>query len=121
MSNDLSYITLTDENFRDEVLERLGLMIVQFFAASHGSRHIVAPILDEVMAEYNGRVPLGKIDVDENSEMANLYRIREFPTLLFFRNGVVVDFLIGIFRKKELRANLKTLLAEGKGGKQSAG
>ena len=77
-------------------------------------RKVIAPILDEVMGEFKEKVKLGKINVEENIKTASLFRIREVPTLLFFRNGVVVDYLTGIFRKKELKTHLYTLLGKGK-------
>jgi thioredoxin 1 len=110
MKQEINYTQLTDENFRKEVLDYSGLVLVKFTKESYGGLHIIAPMMKEVLYDYKEKIKVGKLDVEISNRIANQYRIREIPTVLFFRNGLVVDYLIGTFRKKELRAVLQTLL-----------
>jgi len=113
MDAKIQFIELTDRNFREEILERRTPMIVKFYAPSTIPFISILPILENVLTDYKGSVEVGRFNVEQNSQVSALYRIRELPTLLFFRNGIVVDYLIGIFRSKELRVCLENLLGKG--------
>jgi len=110
MKQEINYTQLTDENFRKEVLDYSGPVLVKFTKKSYGGLHIIAPVMTEVLHEYKEKIKLGNLDVEISNQTARQYRIREIPTVLFFRNGLVVDYLIGTFRKKELKSILQNLL-----------
>lgn len=112
MTNELECIQLTDDNFSKEVLEHSGPVLVEFTRDSHAGHHIIAPMMQEVIRDYRGRIKVTILDADQARETAQHYRIREFPTVLFFRKGVVVAYLIGTFRKKELKVRLQLLLEQ---------
>jgi len=112
MTNELEFVPLTDDNFKKEVLEHSGPVLVVFTKESYAGHHIIAPMMQEVIRDYRGRLKVLMLDVDQAKETAQHYRIREIPTVLFFRKGVVVAYLIGTFRKKELKVRLQVLLEQ---------
>ena len=105
----LSYVSLTAETFKDEILENLHPVVVLFMTESNGPCHSVDPMLVKSVATNKGKFKLAKLDVEKEVGLAGQYRIRDLPTVLFFKNGVVVDFLVGVFQKKELESRLQTL------------
>jgi thioredoxin 1 len=112
MNQDIRYTMLTDENFEREVLKHPDLVLVEFTKESYGSVHIIAPIVAKVLSDYSGKLKVGRLDIDAACATAAHYRIHEIPTLLFFRNGVVVEDLVGTFRRKELSVKLQALLGK---------
>lgn len=109
-SNPTSPVSLNDSNFKEEVLESAQPVLVVFKSEWSGSCHIIARQVREIMQVYEGRIKLGEVDVDANEHLMREYRIRNLPTLLFFLGGTVVEYIIGIFRKKELRSKLEALI-----------
>ncbi|MCX7983354.1 MAG: thioredoxin [Bacteroidetes bacterium] len=95
-------ITLTQENFTNEVLKSEIPVLVDFWAEWCGPCRMIAPIVEEIASEYSGRIKVGKVDVDTNQSIAMQYGIRSIPTLLIFKNGQVVDQVIGAVPKKVL-------------------
>lgn len=93
----------TKENFREEVLEAKGLVVVDFGAAWCGPCKSLLPILDEVVAEDPNK-KIVKVDIDEQEELAKEYRIMSVPTLLVFKNGEIVDKSVGLIQKDEVKA-----------------
>jgi len=91
--------TFTDANFDEKVIKSDKLVIVDLSAEWCGPCRMVSPIIHELANEYEGRIVAGEINVDENPEVTATYRVRNIPTVLFFKNGEVVDKQIGAMPK----------------------
>ena len=112
MSGEVEFIRLTDENFKTEVLEHSGPVLVEFTKKAYGGHFIVATTMYEILRDYHDKIKITRLDVDQAVETAGRYRIHEIPTVLFFRAGVVVAYLIGIFRKRDILAKLQAVLEQ---------
>lgn len=95
-----------DSNFEQEVLKSDIPVLVDFYADWCGPCKMMAPVVDELAAEYEGKVKVGKLNVDESSAAAAKYRVMSIPTFIVFKNGEAVDTLVGAVSKKELEAKL---------------
>jgi thioredoxin 1 len=104
-------IELTDGNFGTEVLSSATPVLVDFWATWCGPCKVIAPMVEELAGEYAGKLKVGKVDVDRNSDTASRYGIRSIPTLLVFKNGQIVDQFIGAMPKAKLVEKLRTHLA----------
>jgi len=103
-------IAFTDGSFKSEVLESPVPVLVDFWAVWCGPCRAIAPIVHEIAEEYDGRVKVGKVDVDNNPEVATNYGIRSIPTILIFKDGVVVDQIVGLVKKTVLTDKLDNLI-----------
>ncbi len=101
----------TDNNFESEVLNSDKLTIVDLWAEWCGPCKQMNPIIEEVAKEYEGRAVIGKINVDYNPEVPLRYNVRGIPTFLFFKNGQLVDRIVGTRTKKEFSDKINTLLS----------
>ncbi len=110
MKDNRRYVTLTDANFQKEVLENAEPVLVDFWADWCGPCHMIAPIIDELATDFEGQAKVGKLDVDNDAQVAAQYGIRSIPTLLLFKDGQVVDHVIGVAPKTELVEKLKAVL-----------
>ena len=98
-------VILTQENFANEVLKSTVPILVDFWAEWCGPCKMIAPILDELSDEYEGRVKIGKVNIDEQQGIAAEYGIRAIPTLLLFDKGQVADQIVGLRSKRDLKAS----------------
>jgi thioredoxin 1 len=98
-------VVLTQENFAAEVLQSSIPVLVDFWAEWCGPCKAIAPILDELADEYDGKVKLGKVNIDEQQTIAAEYGIRAIPTLLLFDKGQVADQIVGLRSKRDLKAS----------------
>ena len=105
------YITLTDKNFKKEVLESKQPVLVEFGASWCGPCHIMAPMMEQLIVDFRGQFKIGKLHVDMNGQVAEDYGIWDLPTLLFFKNGQVVDHIIGTVPKTMIAEKLTGLLS----------
>ena len=109
----MSYITLTDANFQEEVLKSKQPVLVEFFSAWSGLHHIMAPGLEEMAEKYDTRVKFCRIDVHIYRESAKQYSIQNVPTILLFRNGQVVDQIVDVSPRAIIAQKLDALLGSG--------
>ncbi len=103
-------IVVTDQNFRKEVLDSDIPVLVDFWAPWCGPCKMIAPILDELATQYNGKLKVAKMNVDENSLIPTSYFIQAIPTLVVFKGGQVVDKIVGALPKPALEKRLEPFL-----------
>jgi thioredoxin 1 len=95
---------LTDANFSEKVLKSEKLAIVDFTAVWCGPCRMVGPIVHELATEYEGRIVVGEVNVDENPQITAQFKVRNIPTVLFIKNGEVVDKQVGAVPKANYKA-----------------
>jgi thioredoxin 1 len=106
MADSANVVEVTDQNFQD-VTGAAGLSMVDFWAVWCGPCRIVAPIVEQLADEYAGKVTVGKLDVDNNQRTATQFNVRSIPTILFFKEGKVVDQVIGAVPRAALESKIK--------------
>jgi thioredoxin 1 len=97
-------VILTQENFAKEVLQSATPVLVDFWGEWCPPCKAIAPILDELAEEYDGRVKIGKVNTEEQPSLAAEYGVKAIPTLLFFQQGQVADQVVGLHSKRDLKA-----------------
>jgi thioredoxin 1 len=95
-------VELTDANFQQEVIKSEKPVLVDFWAVWCGPCRMIAPVVEEIAKEYQGKLKVGKLDVDHNPETAMQFGIRSIPTLLVFKGGKVVEQIVGALPRKSL-------------------
>lgn len=106
---DAKILKLTDADF-DAQVKAQPLMVVDFWAEWCGPCRMIAPVLEELAGEYADRLAVGKLNVDENRQVAARFGIRSIPTLLFFRDGARVEQVVGAHPKSTIKAKIDQLL-----------
>ena len=104
-------IELTDANFDETVLKSDKPVLVDFWAEWCGPCRMVGPIVDELSGEYEGKAVIGKVNVDDNPAISAKYGIRNIPTVLFFKNGEIVDKQVGAAAKTAYSGKLDAQMA----------
>ena len=108
--SDAKYITATDANFQSEVLESSQPVLVDFWAEWCGPCKMIAPSIEQLAEEFDGKAKIAKVNVDEQPRLAEQYGVRSIPTLLFFQDGKVADQLVGALPKDALAEKLNTMI-----------
>jgi thioredoxin 1 len=103
-------VEITDSNFETTVLNQDKVAVLDFWADWCGPCKVIAPFIEELAKEYEGQAIIGKVNVDDNAGVAVKYGIRNIPTVLFIKNGEVIDKQVGAVAKKVLEDKLKSYL-----------
>ena len=103
-------VEFTDTNFSNEVLEAEGVALVDFWAEWCGPCRMLTPIIEDLHKEYDGKVKVGKLNVDQNPEVSMKYGVRSIPTILILKNGEVVDKHVGVTTKQALASKIEAQL-----------
>jgi thioredoxin 1 len=103
-------LEITDSNFEELVIKSDKPVMLDFWAVWCGPCRMIAPIVEEMSQEYDGKALIGKVDVDSNPNVAIKYGIRNIPTVLFVKNGEVADKQVGVAPKKVFTSKLDALL-----------
>lgn len=103
-------VEVTDSTFQSMVMENPLPVVVDFWATWCPPCRMIAPFLEQIAAEFEGKAVVCKVDVDKNQMLAQKYNVRSIPTLLFFKNGEVADQSVGALPKDQIAARLSALL-----------
>ena len=100
----------TTDNFNQEVLQSKLPVLVDFWAEWCGPCKVIAPVVEELATDYKGKIKFGKVNVDDNNMVASEYGVRSIPTLLIFKNGSVVNQIVGAVPKEKITDILDTVI-----------
>ncbi len=103
-------LEITSANFEETVLKSDKPVLVDFWAEWCGPCRMVGPIVDELQTDYDGKAVVGKVNVDDQQEIAAKYGIRNIPTILFFKDGEIIDKNVGVAPKADLAKKIDALL-----------
>ena len=100
-------VAVTDSNFETEIEKHEGLAVVDFWATWCGPCRMIGPIIDQLAVDYAGKAKVAKLDVDSNIKTASKFNVRSIPTILFFKDGKLVDQVVGAVQKPALEMKFK--------------
>lgn len=103
-------LQITENNFETEVIGSPVPVLVDFWATWCGPCKMISPIVDQIATEMAGTAKVGKVNVDDSASLATRFNVRSIPTLLFFKNGELVDTIVGATSKDNILSHLKALL-----------
>ena len=106
----MATIAVTDETFEEIVLKSDKPVVVDFWAQWCGPCKMIGPVIEEIAGDYAGKIKVGKVDVDANNQISMQYRITSIPNLLIFKDGGVVDSIVGAVPKQEITKRLDAVL-----------
>jgi len=101
---------VTSSNWDNEVLKAQGLVMIDFWAAWCGPCRMISPTVEELAKEYGGKIKVMKLNTDENPEIASRYKIMGIPTVIFFKDGNMLDQIVGVVAKQHLKAKIDSFL-----------
>ena len=104
-------VEFTNENFKEKVLDNNGVALVDFWAEWCGPCRLIGPVVEDLSKEYEGKATIGKLNVDDNRDIAAQYGIMSIPTLLIFKNGQIVDKHVGVASKGDLKKKIDAAMA----------
>ncbi|MFC1569601.1 thioredoxin [bacterium] len=104
-------LILSDENFKEEVLESDVPVLVDFWATWCGPCRMVGPIIEEIAEEYAGKAKIGKVNTEDNANLAGEYGVISIPTMLIFKNGKPVDQIIGAVPKEAIKKKIDAAIS----------
>lgn len=104
-------INVTSQTWDSEVLNSKGIVMVDFWAVWCGPCRMIAPTIEELAKEYEGKIKVAKLNTDENPDIASRYKIMGIPTIMFFKDGEKVDQIVGAVPKSQLKARIESLLS----------
>ena len=107
MADNSNLVTITDDNFADEIEEHDGLAMVDFWAEWCGPCRMIAPLVRELADDFAGKLRVGKLDVDVNVSTSMRFGVRSIPSILFFKDGEHVDTVIGAVPKTQLQQKIE--------------
>ena len=106
----MAEVTLTDQNFKSEVLESKIPVLVDFWAEWCGPCRMVAPVVEKIAKAYSGKLKVGKINVDDNSETPQQYGVQSIPTLIVFKGGQIANQMVGFQSEDKLKSIIDSTL-----------
>lgn len=106
----MSLITITDDNFKEEVIDSDKPVLIDFWAVWCGPCKMIAPIVEELAVEFEGKAKIGKLDVDSNQQTSIKYGVRSIPTLLIFKDGEIKETIIGAVPKAKVVEKLNSVI-----------
>jgi thioredoxin 1 len=104
-------LEFTNDNFKEKVLDNKGVALVDFWAEWCGPCRLIGPVVEDLSKEYEGVATIGKLNVDDNREIAAQYGIMSIPTLLIFKDGQIVDKHVGVASKGDLKKKIEAAMA----------
>lgn len=106
----MALLNITDKNFKEEVLKSPLPVLVDFWATWCSPCKILSPIIEELAKEYMGKIKIGKLNVEENQNIPTQYGIMSIPTIIFFKDGKILNQLVGALTKQQLKQKIEEIV-----------